>query len=352
MKRKILILEFWGLGDLSFATPFLSGALESGCEVHLAGKEHARQLLESTFPEIKFFSFDAPWSRFVSKYDLLHWNWRELLGLILRLRKERYDAVISVRSDPRDHFLMWLIGARDRVGFPFKGRNIFLTHPVKRSRARQHKVEDWRDIKAALGFPVAGAKPRLNHQAYRCSRIDALLADLRKPIICLHTGARIPVRRWPYFSKIIPRLRSEFDFHLLLVPDPDGSGKELAPLADSVAPGLEVAELVDLLGRVDVLLCNDSGPSHMAAACGRPAIAIFGPSDADWFRPWGDQHKVVIRDICPWRPCFDYCHFAEPYCMTKLLPEQIWPDIRGHLLRLIEEKTVPATLLKGGTAPA
>ncbi|MEI6350497.1 MAG: glycosyltransferase family 9 protein [Verrucomicrobiota bacterium] len=345
-KRKILVFEFWGLGDLSFSTPVLKGALEAGCEVHLAGKHHARSLLAPTFPSIRFFSFDAPWSRFTSKYDLWRWNWTELFRLICELRKERYDAVVSVRSDPRDHLLMWLIGARERIGFPFREPNLFLTQPLTHSNPKQHKVEDWRDIKASLGLEVLGWSPELAHAAYRSPRIDALFSGIRKPVVGLHTGARIPVRRWPHFGDLIARLRKEFDFHLVLIPDPDGSGKELGPLADSVAADLSIPEMVDLLGRVDLLVCNDSGPSHLAAACGRPVIAVFGPSDPDWFRPWGDIHKVIVRDICPWRPCFDYCKFSEPYCMTKLDADQIWSELRAHILHLVSREMIPGGLIR------
>jgi heptosyltransferase-2 len=160
--------------------------------------------------------------------------------------------------------------------------------------------------------------------------------------VCLHPGARIAVRRWPesYFRNIVERMRAQFDFHLALSPDPDGYGSGLAPLSDSLLPPLDVGELVDVLGRAELLICNDSGPGHIAASCGRPALVIFGPTDPDWFRPWGDRHHLVIRDICPWRPCFDYCKFTEPYCMTKLEPDRAWPEIREYLEGLVARGVV------------
>lgn len=355
MKQKILVLELWGLGDLTFSTPLLQRALEAGHEVHLAGKDYAPQLLEATFPSVKFFAFDAPWSRYRGKYQFWRWDWWNIVSMILQLRRERYDIAMSVRNDPRDHFFMWLIGARRRFGFPVSGGKLFLTDPVIRSRSLQHKVEDWRDIGTALGLPkIADAFPELTHSAYRSPRVDALFAKLRKPTLCLHPGARIAARRWPseYFEKIIKAMRAEFDFHLLLVPDPDGYGENLAPLADQIAAGLTIPELVDALGRSDLLLCNDSGPAHMAASCGRPAIILFGPSEPEWFRPWGADHKVIIRDICPWRPCFDYCHFSEPFCMTKLLPESAWPEIRSQIAHLVERRVLPSVFLKSPPSPA
>src|SRR5258708_39311677 len=110
-------MEFWGLGDLTFSTPLLHAAAP-GWEVTLVGKAHARPLLQPTFPSIRFLSFEAPWSAYRDKYKLWKWNWRELWSLIRRLRRERFDAAVSVRADPRDHLLLWLIGARRRYGFP------------------------------------------------------------------------------------------------------------------------------------------------------------------------------------------------------------------------------------------
>lgn len=345
---KLLVVELWGLGDLTFASPVLQKFLARG-EVHLVGKPYATSLLRPSFPSLRFTSFEAPWTRYVGKYRLLHWNWAELFRTIRHLRREKFDAAISVRSDPRDHLFMWLTGARRRYGYPTAGSRIFLTHPLSRRRAKQHRVEDWREIGRALDLPeMDTAEPRLAHSQYATASVDAIFRAVHKPVLCLHTGARIGVRRWPekHFARIVSHLRRHFDFHLLLIPDPDGFGSDLAPLADTFVEKLTVGELIDVLGRSDLLLCNDSGPAHLAASCGRPVIAIFGPSDPDCFRPWGRDHHVVIRDICPWRPCFDYCKFLEPHCMTKLLPDLVWPEIHEHIRHLIARGVVTDRLHK------
>jgi len=347
-------MELWGLGDLTFATPVLREATTQN-EVHLVAKPYARELLHPSLPGVKFIRYDAPWTRYLGKYKLWEWDWRKLFSLIFQLRKEKYDAAVSVRNDPRDHLFMWLIGARERYGFPLRGSGFFLTHPLARSRSKQHKVEDWIEIGKALALPgIEEEQPRLRHPGYLSQNIEEVFAGIRKPVVCVHVGARIPVRRWPeaYFENIIRQLRRHFDFHLILVPDPDGYGLGLAPLADVCISRLSVRELIDLVGRADLLFCNDSGPSHIAASCGRPVIPIFGPSDPGWFRPWGDIHKVVIRDICPWRPCKDYCLFSEAYCMTKLMPDSVWPEIHRHILWLIERGIIPRTMMRDAPMPA
>jgi len=261
-----------------------------------------------------------------------------------------------VRDDPRDQLIMWLAGAKQRVGFVFEGSKRFfdlgrlcLTNRLKRPLGKQHKVEDWWQISRRIGLSAASGKsPRLLHESYQTSETNHIFQKISRPVICLHTGARVDVRRWPeqYFANIIAALRRHFHFHLVVIPEPRTPPSILNEMADTFIPDLSVPELVDVLGRVDLLLCNDSGPGHIAAACGCPVISIFGPSDPDWFRPWGDNHKVVIRDICPWRPCFDYCEFAEPYCMTKLLPEAVWPEIERHVRSLIASGNLPDAFLQ------
>lgn len=352
-RPKLLVLEFWGLGDLTFVTPFLRAA-GARFEITLVAKQYAADLLRPTFPDIHFVTFDAPWSVHRNKYALWRWSWRLLLILLARLRHQRFDAAVSVRSDPRDHFLMWLVDARTRLGFPRRGSRFFLTQTLAR-RSDQHRVENWRDLGRALALPgMDTADPVLAHVQYRSRTVDELLAGLTRPIVCLHPGARIPVRRWPeaYFAYVVEKLRRQFDFHFVLIPDLDGYGESLRPLADVVLRPLSIAELVDVLGRVDLLLCNDSGPGHIAAACGRPVISIFGPGNIDWFYPWNTVSTYVARDICPWRPCFDYCKFDQPYCLTRLEPEHAWQRIHEHLRQLADRGALPAAWNTALLAPS
>ena len=340
-KPKLLVCELWGLGDLVLATTLISAAV-SEYEVHLLAKPHARELLQPTFPEVVFHEFVAPWTAHRRKYRLWAWPWAVVLSLLWRLRREKYNAAVSVRNDPRDHLLMWLAGARRRLGFPTKGSGKFLTDRLP-SPPDRHRVESWRALGSALPLAAIGtSKPRLVGANYRAERIEQMLAAVPGPLICLHTGAAVAVRRWPeaYFDAVVRNLRGKFDFHLLLIPDSDGFGAKLSPLADTVLVTPNLRELIDVLSRADLVLCNDSGPMHIAAGCGRAVIPFFGPGNRNWFRPWGENHRMIIRDICPLRPCFDYCAFPENYCLTKLLPDDVWPEIEQHVRGLLPSAVV------------
>ena len=110
------------------------------------------------------------------------------------------------------------------------------------------------------------------------------------------------------------------------------TGAGLGDLAEHIFTGLNLKELQAVISCASLLIGNDSGPGHLADALGVPVIAIFGPGDPDKLRPMGKQNLVVIRDICPYHPCSDYCRFPEPYCLTQLTPAIAGPQIRTYLL--------------------
>ena len=340
---KVLLLELWGLGDAVLMTTVLRPLVASGAAVTIVSKPGTAALLRPSYPKINYLVFDAPWTVFRNKYRLWRWPWRALFRLIRALHREKFDAAASVRNDPRDHLLMLLAGARERIGFPRRASARLLTRALPVKGVELHRVDFWRQIGDTLAVLSSGrlvmpgeAKPWLSPEAYEQNPQSqaAMGAPARRggslPIVGLHCGARIPVRRWPekFFESILRSLREEMSFHLALFPDTDGYGRSLAPLADSCHEAISIPQLAADLGACDVMICNDSGPGHIAAALDVPVLALFGPTNPDWFRPYGAQHHVVIRDICPFRPCFDYCRFAQPVCLTELTPEEVWPEIR------------------------
>jgi len=338
-RPRLLVVELWGIGDLALATSFLKEAMRH-YEVTLLAKGYAVPLLAASFPQIEIITLQAPWTAFRGKYLLWKWPWKNLTGIWWKLLRRQFDAAVSVRNDPRDHLLMWMVGARARYGFPIKGSGIFLNRPCRHAERLTHKVVDWMTLASEMNMPVQDDSVWLNHPAYRSPKVDEWIGSAKKTVFAIHAGGSSRVRRLPleYFEGLIQRLRGTFNFTLVIIPDPDGYGSSLAPLADIFIPSLEINELVDLLGRVALFICNDSGPAHIASCCGTPTIAFFGPAEPALFRPWGKNHLVVARDICEWRPCWDYCKFPEPKCILALKPDVIWSEIKLYIENTILPK--------------
>jgi ADP-heptose:LPS heptosyltransferase len=99
-----------------------------------------------------------------------------------------------------------------------------------------------------------------------------------------------------------------------------------------VAPA-SVNGLLALIERAGLFVGNDSGPGHLAALSGLPTFSVFGPQLPEWFAPLHPQGECVDGKPCPYKPCSDYCRFAEPICMTRLSEDEVWARLKKFLAR-------------------
>ena len=316
-------MELWGLGDLVIATPFLQAA-STRFDVTLLAKPYARDLQARLWPDVKVLPFVAPWTAFMRKYRLWAWPWRQMFGL-RKLRREKFDFGMSARWDPRDHFLLNFVGATQRLGFPRMGSKVFLTSAVDRPDPVSHRYENWRVMARALGFELP-------------AREDLAVTPSKDTgEILLHSGAGQTVRVWPLeqYHQVARRLRKR-GFRVKVACDPDqlpwwqNAGEPTAS-----APGT-VTELLALVDRAVAFIGNDSGPGHLAAACGVPALTIFGPQLPEWFAPLHPLAEFIEGKACPYKPCSDYCRFPAALCMMHSTDE-VWSRIEVFLARAAPE---------------
>jgi heptosyltransferase-2 len=322
VKLKLLVVELWGLGDLVIATTFLQAASEK-YEVTLLAKPFAKDLQARFWPHVKVAPFIAPWTAFQRKYRLLTWPWGEIFRL-RHLAAERFDVGLSARWDPRDHLLLWALRARKRLGFPRLRSQIFLTDPQIRPPPISHRYENWRVLGKILGLDLPMR--------------DKIQVPPSRPGggVLIHSGAGQPVRVWPleHYRNLAARLRL-LGYRVQIACDPDqrswwGEAAERAVVAPRT-----VTELLALMDQTGAFIGNDSGPAHLAAACGVPTFILFGPQVPEWFAPLHPAGEWLEGKPCPYKPCSDYCRFPVPYCMTRLGEEEAWPRLSAFLMRVL-----------------
>lgn len=297
-RPRLLVVELWGLGDLALAIPFLRTAARHA-RVTLLAKPHAASLLRQFCPEVELIPFTAPWTAFRGKYRLHRWPWLELSALIRDLRRQRFAAAVSARPDPRDHVLLAATGADLRVGFPRAGSRVLLNAAQGRPPS-PHRFAYWQTVATALGWDLPAPVP-----APRTGRN-----------VILHTGAARPTREWPRerFDEITSRLRA--------------TGWQVTVLGHDTG-GLD--ELLRILARADRFIGNDSGPGHLAALLGVPTFTIIGSHPPEHFHPLHPQAEWVEGTPCPYKPCNDYCRFAEPHCIRSITVNETWIRIAAWL---------------------
>jgi len=115
--KKILVIDFWGLGDLILATGAIQQLADAGYQVGVLTKSISKKLVEPSFPDAIFHEINVPWTAHTGKYQLHKWKWGELRKIVRDLRKENYDLSVSIRADPREDFIPKLAGIKMVHGF-------------------------------------------------------------------------------------------------------------------------------------------------------------------------------------------------------------------------------------------
>ena len=319
MKPKLLIVELWGLGDLAIATPFLRAATEK-YSVTLLAKPFAQDLQPRLWPGVQVEIFTAPWTAFQHKYHLWQWPWLEMERLRRRLMDARFDLGLSARWDPRDHLLMQLAHARERLGFARVRSELFLTRALRRPHPEAHRYEFWQAIARELQMelPLRG---KIFNPAPRALQT-----------VLLHSGAAQPVRVWPLekFQMLVARLRQQ-NYMVQVACDPDQRDWWQRAGETMVTTPESVTELLQWIEQSGVFIGNDSGPGHLAAICGVPTFTLFGPQLPEWFAPLHPASEWIPGRGCPYKPCSDYCRFPVPFCLHNLEADEVCTRVENFL---------------------
>ncbi len=293
------------------ASPFVQSACEK-YDVTVLAKDYAHDLHPRFWPGAKVVTFHGPWTAFCNKYQLWRWPWKRLWQSISDLRRQKFDFAVSARWDPRDHLLMWLIGARHRFGFPRVGSQLFLTRALP-PNPTQHRYEHWRAIAALLDLPL----PPVRH--LQLQRSQTTIAK-----VVIHTGASLPLRVWPLerFQHIARSLRDN-GVQVIVACDAAQRDWWVSHGESNVFTAKNVAELIALLDSAKAFIGNDSGPGHLAAICGVPTFTIFGPALPERIAPIHPKSRWIEGKPCEFKPCKDDCRFASPFCLHDVSEAEV-----------------------------
>jgi ADP-heptose:LPS heptosyltransferase len=210
----------------------------------------------------------------------------------IRPAPPRLDVAIDLHGNgPASRRLLSALEPRQLYGFadPAGG----LTGP--RWLAGEHEVSRWcRLVTEVLPAP-AGAPPG-GCQVVGCLRLPPVA--MPDSLTVLHPGAAAPARRWPAerFAVVAAALRSQG--HRVVITGGPAEASLVRTVADDAGVpallGLELPELISLVGRARLVVCGDTGVAHVASNFGTPSVLLFGPvSPASWGPPPDGPHRVL-----------------------------------------------------------
>lgn len=319
--RTLVVAPAW-VGDMVMAHALVPGLVERGAEVHFLAPL-------STAPLATRMDGVAAVYPIRTRHGALGLGERRAVGK--RLRRCRFDQAIVLPGSFKSALAPAFAAIPKRTGFRGEFRHGLLNDMRKLDAARWPRLVD----RFAALADVAPATPRLRPDAAARRRLLARhCLTTRRPVVALCPGADYgPAKRWPeeHFAQLARRCADAgADVWVL------GSSREAASIVarESAAVDLigrtSLLEAVDLLSAASVVVANDSGLTHVAAALGVPVVALYGSSSPDFTPPLSRQAVVMQRELSC-RPCFRReCPFGHTDCLRGIAPEQVF----AALLRL------------------
>ena len=232
-------------------------------------------------------------------------GWVKGLQFVRMLRNEGYDLVFDLFGNPRSAFLTWATGARCRVGFAFRGRKYAYHLRVVPRGDRVHEVAFNLDALRALRISVVDAFPVFYFSEKDTDYADGWISRKRLEgtfLVGIHPWGGWEAKRWGLerFAELADRIVETVGPEVVVFwgPGEEEHARRVQTLTKHrvhVAPPTSLKELAALMSRCRLVVANDSGPMHIAAAVGTPTVGIFGPTQWRLQGPYGNQHGVAYR---------------------------------------------------------
>jgi lipopolysaccharide heptosyltransferase II len=324
--QSVVVLRALMLGDMLCATPALR-ALRAGmpqAHISLIGLAWARQWVQRLASVDEFIEFPG-WPGLPERTSA---TLRTQLQFLSTLRKRQFDWALQLHgSGGIVNPMVAGFDARQTAGFadaqawvPSEAAGHFIEWPTQGTEVeRLLRLTDHLGMPRQglqLDFPLRGADRKA--ASHLCRSLQG------RPFAVVHPGSQLPSRRWPAqrFAEVADLL-TKHGLAVVLT----GSASEIE-LTQHVAaamqtPSLNLAGLTTLwsLGalveQATVVLCNDTGISHVAAALGTPSVVVSSGGDASRWAPQNAARHRVFSHHVPCRPCaYAHCPIEHPCAMA------------------------------------
>ncbi len=305
--KKILCIKPRGIGDIVLSTIILEN-------------------LKAHFTNVKIdyltehFAVDAVNSNPLVNKVLSMAKTEFPLKVALRIRKEKYNMIIDLWSNPRSAQITFLSGVKYRVGYSYRGRKYAYNIHGTSEKGIHHSAEHNLELLKVIDVPIISKRihfyVRKEDKLFADKYFDSQKLINNKVIGIIPAGGwaskRCDAAKW---IEICKSVLQKYDVHFLILwgaGDEDDAHKIKTELGNkiSLAPKTDLLQLTGLISKCDMIIANDSGPMHISAALGKPTLGIFGPTNPAAHRPYSsnstfinkkDLHCIICNKLfCPY----------------------------------------------------
>jgi heptosyltransferase-3 len=315
--RRLLVIKLRAVGDVVLSTVVLPNlrAAFPHAKLDFLAERSCRDVLEGN-PNI-------------DEVILFQRQGVNALRMLREMRRRRYDLVIDLFGNPRSALMTFASGAKYRVGFDFRGRSYAYNILVNPRGAEVHNVEFNLDALRRIQIPIESRsllfplsdeeRTFAEHEVMRLGLNDSL-------VVGINPGTNRRTEQWPpeKFAEL-GRLASEKLSATILVFWGPGEKSLAEAIVREIgkrahlAPPSSLKQLGALFTKCSIVVSNDSGPMHIAAALGVPTVGIFGPVNPRLQGPYGARTAYATKEGLDCLGCnYDtHCPIGN-MCMTEL----------------------------------
>jgi len=268
---------------------------------------------------------------------------RDWLRIAFEVRRRHFDMAVLFPNSFESAAMVFLGRVPMRVGYSMDARGWMLTHRVSGEKRRIHHVDFYLELAKAVSADVSKpsmeimARPEDQANARQLLAASGIAAGAS--FMILSPGAAFgAAKRWGdrQFAAAADKLSEEYKLAVVLI----GSESE-RPISESIRTYMKVPAfvlngktsvetLIGLIAESALLLGNDSGPVHLAAALGIPTVAVFGATDYIVAAPYSPRGRAVHEPVeCS--PCWLRECPIDHRCMTRVTPEMVCAAAREVL---------------------
>ncbi len=306
--KNILIIKPSSLGDIVLALPALTALRKSFPDAKISWliRPEFAPLLENHPHLNEIIHFDR---KFLGKAWFHPVASGSLISLIKRLRHAGFDAVIDFQGLFRTASLAWLSGCKKRFGIAGAREfaPLFYTHKITQTKDCIHLVDFYLKIIKAAGASELDVQFILPEHPEAADSVRRLLESnniAQDNYVVFVPGSAHEDKRWPVkrFAELAERISSKFEL-LIVATGTSGESALIEKLKDlsnvpiaNIAGKTSLSELVVLLKNARLVVSNDTGPGHIAAALGTPLVLMFSWSNPARIAPYKRIECLVARE--------------------------------------------------------
>ena len=331
MPRILIVAPSW-VGDAVLAQPLLK-------RLHERHRELTLDVLAPPWTRVLFERMPEVHATVDSPFDHGELALRRRYAFGRGLATQHYDQAIVLPNSFKSALIPFFARIPRRTGYVGEARWGLLSDARRLDkRALPLMVERFallaEDAGNPLKRPLAAARLAVN-DAQRAATLAKLGLAPKRQVAVLCPGAEYgPAKRWPpnYFAALAQKLSAAgFDVWLAGSANDTAIGDEIARGGGDACVNLcgrsSLSEAIDLLSCAALVVSNDSGLMHIAAALDKPLIAIYGSSSPGFTPPLSARARIVRLEL-PCSPCFRReCPLGHFNCMMQLSPAQVWNHI-------------------------